>query len=77
MSFLGAVGTNASDSGLMEVLESAFSGISRMLLGKRLPQNLRVLQMLTEVLRGTLLSNIEIKSMDSLQLHLDHLLEKN
>ena len=53
MSFVGAVGANTAGSGVAEVLESTFSGVTKMLTGKKFPQNIRALRMLTEeLLRG-------------------------
>ena len=74
MSFIGTIGANAADSGLADVLESAFSGVTKMLSGKKFPQNIRALRMLTEeLLREMLQQQADVQSMDTLQAHLDHL----
>ena len=44
MSFAGAVGTMMRGSGLSEVLESTFVGVTKMLIGKKLPQNTRAIK---------------------------------
>ena len=63
MSFIGTVGANAANSGLDEVLGAAFSGVSKMLSGKKFPQNFRALRILTEeLLRDILQSKPEIQS---------------
>ena len=53
MSFIGAVGTLMSNSGLEEVMNSIFAGVPKMLSGKKFPQNMRALRLVTEeLLRG-------------------------
>ena len=57
MSFIGSVGTLMSNSGLEEILQAAFGGVSKLLSGKKFPQNFRALHMLMEeLLRETLMS---------------------
>lgn len=57
MSFIGAVGTLMSNSGLEELLNSAFAGVHKMLSGKKFPQNLRALRMVVEeLLRDVILT---------------------
>ena len=78
MCFIRTVGAKAADSGLTEVLEFTLSGVAKMLSGKTILQNLRALRMLTEeLLRELLQPDSEIKSMDDLEAHLDHLSEKS
>ena len=61
-----------------EILESAFSGVAKMLSGKKFPHNFRSLRLLTEeLLRETIKSNVEIQSMDALVDHPDLLCEKS
>ena len=50
MSFIGAVGTLMANSGLEELMNSAFGGVLKMLSGKKFPQNLRALRMVVEEL---------------------------
>ena len=58
ISFAGAVGTLMCNSGLEEILQSAFGGVPKMLSGKRFPQNVRALRMVVEeLLRETLSSD--------------------
>ena len=55
MSFIDCIGTLMENSGLEEVLSDVFGGVSKMLTGKKFPQNVRALRMLAEeVLRGVL-----------------------
>jgi hypothetical protein len=48
MSFVGAVGTLMAESGLSDVLSAVFGGVPKMLSGKKFPQNVRALRMLSE-----------------------------
>ena len=48
MSFVGSIGTLMANSGLSEILESTFGGVNKMLNGKKYPQNVRALRILTE-----------------------------
>ena len=50
MSFVGAVGTLMGDSGLEELMNSAFGGVQKMLSGKKFPQNIRALMIVVEEL---------------------------
>ena len=43
MSFVGAVGSLMGESGLAEVLNAGFSGVVKMLNGKKFPQNARAM----------------------------------
>ena len=77
MSFIGSVGSLAADSGLAEVLESSFSGVAKMLSGKKFPQNFRALRMLTEELLRDILNRDDIDSMSALETHLVELSEQS
>ena len=48
MSFIGCIGTLMENSGLEEVLSDVFGGVSKMLTGKKFPQNVRALRMVAE-----------------------------
>ena len=50
MSFVGCVGTLMADTGLKEVMESAFGGVTKLLSGKNFPQNVRALRLVVEEL---------------------------
>ena len=50
MSFVGAVGTLMANSGLEEIMKSAFAGVPKMLTGKNFPMNVRALRMVVEEL---------------------------
>ena len=52
MSFIGACGSLMKGSGLHQYLSSAFSGVSKMLIGKKFPMNMRALRLAAfEILR--------------------------
>jgi hypothetical protein len=50
MSFVGAIGTLMSNTGLEELMTSTFGGVMKMLSGKKFPQNVRALRMVVEEL---------------------------
>ena len=50
ISFIGCIGSLMSNSGLEEILKKAFSGVEKMLTGKKYPMNLRALRMVVEKL---------------------------
>ena len=66
MSFVGAVGTLMQGSGLSEILESTFTGVARMLSGKKFPQNVRAMRLVVEELLRGIMRNDNITSMDDL-----------
>ena len=53
MIFIGSIGTLMADTGLSDIMSSVFSGVSKMLTGKKCSQNVRGLRMVAEeALRG-------------------------
>ena len=58
MSFLGCIGTLMANSGLDDILKSAFGGVEKMLLGKFFPENVRALRMVVEELLRPYISDI-------------------
>ena len=72
MNYVGAIGTLMANSGLQEILGAAFSGVPKMLAGKKFPQNVRALRLLVEeLLRLVFETNPEIKCMEDLRQILD------
>ena len=67
MSFCGCVGSLMSDSGLEEILGSAFGGVSKMLSGKKYPHNVRALRLLTEELLRPVFQEYTLTCMADLQ----------
>ena len=59
MSFVGSVGTLMANTGLEEIMKSAFGRVAKMLTGKKFPQNCRALRMITEELLRDMLEHID------------------
>ena len=62
MSYIGSIGNLMAGTGVKEILEKAFGGVPKMLIGKKYPQNLRALRMLVEELLRPLLKDGKIDS---------------
>ena len=45
LSYIGCIGVLMNNTGLSEVMKSAFSGVEKMLLGKKFPMNVRALRL--------------------------------
>ena len=59
MSFVGAVGTLMNNTGLEQLMNSAFGGVLKMLSGKKCLQNLRALRMVVEELLPYIIPDTE------------------
>ena len=59
MNLAGAVGNLLADSGLEDIMKSAFGGVSHMLSGKKFPQNIRALRMVAEEMLRSFLEQDE------------------
>ena len=70
MSFVGAVGSLMEESGLVEV-NTGFSGVAKMLNGKKFPQNIRALRIIVEELLRKIIQDSKVGSYDELMLHLE------
>ena len=70
--FVGAVGTLMQGSGLSEVLESTFAGVTKMLSGKKFQQNIRAMRLVLEEMLRSTMSDGSISTMEELLTHLDH-----
>jgi hypothetical protein len=66
MSFVGSVGTLMNETGLAEVLTPVFGGVAKMLIGKKFPQNVRALRLMTEEVLKHILAEQHFKSTDEL-----------
>ena len=71
MSFVGAVGSLMEESGLVEVMNTGFSGVAKMLNGKKFPQNVRALRIIVEELLRKIIQDSKVVSYDELMLHLE------
>ena len=66
MSFIGSIGSLMAGSGLFELLESTFAGVQKMMSGKKFPQNVRALRIVTEELLCTILTDENINDVNRL-----------
>ena len=71
MSFAGAVGTLMGGSGLVEILESTFGGVQKMIIGKKYPQNTRAFRLLAEELLRPIVETRNLACFSDLQGVLD------
>jgi len=71
MSFVGAIGSLMADSGLSDVLSEVFGGVPKMLSGKKFPQNVRALRMLSEEVLRSLFADHQFENVDDLMKALD------
>ena len=67
MSFVGSIGTLMGGSGLFELLESTFAGVQKMMSGKKYPQNVRALRIVSEELLRPVLSANKVDDFDELE----------
>ena len=73
MSFVGAVGTLMTDTGLEPIMNVAFGGVTKMLIGKKYPQNVRALRMVVEELLRGLITTGRFQSYSQLMKELEYL----
>ena len=71
MSFVGAVGTLMRGSGLEEILKSSFGGVPKLLSGKKFPQNVRALRIVTEEILRPVLDDQGLHTTNDLLKYLD------
>lgn len=76
MSYVGSIGTLMAESGIVEVLSVPFGGVLKMLTGKKYPQNVRALRMLTEEVLRPLIVAKDPQSFVDLQKCLDDVAAK-
>ena len=61
MSFIGSIGTLMADTSLSDIMSSVFGGVSKMLTGKKFPQNVRALRMVTEEALRRIIQNTTLQ----------------
>ena len=71
MSFIGAIGNLMTETGLADIMSSAFSGVHKMLQGKTFPMCMRALRMLVEVILIKVVDKDEVKCYDTLMANLE------
>ena len=59
MSFVGAVGTLMSNTGLTEIMQTTFGGVPKMLRRQTFPQNVRALRMVVEELLRSIVTGTD------------------
>jgi hypothetical protein len=67
MDFVSCIGTLTTDCGLKEVLSTTFGSVDKMLSGKKYPQNVRALRLLSEELLRPILQSESITCMEDLE----------
>ena len=81
MNIIGCIGKLAADSGLSDILKSAFGSVEKMLSGKKYPQNFRALCMLVEELLRPVLKpdegECQFETYDQLIGYLDNLKQRS
>ena len=73
MSFIGSIGSLMADTGIVELLNASFGGVLKMLSGKKFPENVRALRILTEEVLRPILDKHTIGTMNDFQQLLDEL----
>ena len=71
MSFIGAVGNLMSETGLADIMSSAFAGVHKMLLGKKFPMCMRALRMVVEVILIPTIDDHEVQCNDAFMANLE------
>ncbi len=66
MSFVGSIGALMAETGLNESMASVFGGVSKMLSGKKFPQNVRAMRMVAEEILRKVVRITDINNMDEL-----------
>ena len=62
MSFVGAIGSLMTETGLAQILESVFGGVEKMLTGKNFPMNVRAMRLLAEELLRDVISKGKLRN---------------
>ena len=65
MSLIGAVGNLMTETGLADIMSSAFAGVHKMLVGKKFPMCMRALRMVVEVILEPVLKELEVGCCDT------------
>ena len=71
MSFIGTVGNLMTETGLADIMSSAFAGVHKMLLGKKFPMCMRALRMVVEVILIPIIDDHEVHCNDAFMANLE------
>ena len=77
MSFIGAVGNLMAETGLADIISSAFAGVHKMLIGKKFPMCMRALRMVVEVILEELIKELKVQCYDVLMASLEERAQKS
>ena len=77
MSFIGAVGNLMTETGLSDIMSSAFAGVHKMLQGKKFPMCMRALRMLVEVILMPIIDDLEVQNSSTLMANLEERAQKS
>ena len=77
MSFVGCIGNLMGNTGLSNILKTAFGGVDKILLGKNFSNNIRSLRMAVEEILRLVLLNSVLTTFDDLMSYLEGLASKN
>ena len=77
ISFVGAMGSIMEESELVEVMNAGFSGVAKMMNGKKCLQNVRALRIIVKELLRKIIQDNKVASYDELMLHLDDISGNN
>ena len=67
MSFIGAIGNLMKETGLADIMSSAFAGVNKLLIGKKFPMCMRALRMVVEVVLQPILNELTIQCYDTFE----------
>ena len=65
MSFIGTLGNLMTETELADIMSSAFTGVHKMLVGKKFPMCMRALRMVVEVILEPVLKELEVGRCDT------------
>ena len=77
MSFIAAVGNLMPETGLADIMSSAFAGVHKMLVGKKFPMCMRALRMVVEVILEPVLKELDVGCCDTFIGNLEEKAQKN
>ena len=77
MSFAGCIGTLMANTGLPDLVKSAFGGVKKMLSGKYFPQNTRSLPVCVEEILRSVLQDESVSDFDNMMVLLNSLSKKS
>ena len=77
MSFVGCIGTLLANTGLSDLIKPAFAGVEKILSGKNISQNTRVLRICAEEILRSIMHDKSVSNFDILMVLLNSLAKKS